>query len=113
MVAKCHRYQKPRGVRRMNRRDFLGAILAAASAPAIVRADSLMRVIPRDTGVLTLAQVREIADLMRERCIPGPYVAFVHPDAGREIMEGADGQRLTMRRGEIVHLDSQFRIITR
>lgn len=36
----------------MDRRGFLGAILAAAVAPAIVRADSLMRIIPRDTRVL-------------------------------------------------------------
>lgn len=35
----------------MNRRGFLGAMLAAAVAPAIVRADSLMRIIPRDTTV--------------------------------------------------------------
>lgn len=32
----------------MNRRGFLGSILAAAAAPAIVRADSLMRIVPRD-----------------------------------------------------------------
>lgn len=36
----------------MNRRSFLGAILAAAAAPAIVRADSLMRILPRETTVL-------------------------------------------------------------
>ena len=36
----------------MNRRSFLGSILAAAVAPAIVRADSLMRIVPRDTLVL-------------------------------------------------------------
>lgn len=36
----------------MDRRGFLGAILAAAAAPAIVRADSLMRVIPREQLVL-------------------------------------------------------------
>ena len=34
----------------MNRRGFLGAILVAASAPAIVRADTLMRTVP--TGLL-------------------------------------------------------------
>lgn len=33
----------------MDRRGFLGSILAAAVAPAIVRADSLMRVVSRDT----------------------------------------------------------------
>lgn len=30
----------------MNRRGFLGSILALAAAPAIVRADSLMRIVP-------------------------------------------------------------------
>lgn len=32
----------------MNRRGFLGSILAACAAPAIVRADSLMRIVPMD-----------------------------------------------------------------
>lgn len=32
----------------VNRRGFLGAILAASVAPAIVRADSLMRIIPQE-----------------------------------------------------------------
>lgn len=31
----------------MNRRGFLGSILAASAAPAIVRADALMRIVPR------------------------------------------------------------------
>lgn len=30
----------------MNRRGFLGAMLTACAAPAIVRADSLMRIVP-------------------------------------------------------------------
>lgn len=39
----------------MNRRGFLGALLAAAAAPAIVRAGSLMPVyVPRPSGLLTL-----------------------------------------------------------
>jgi hypothetical protein len=37
----------------VNRRGFLGAILVAAVAPAIVRADSLMRIVPLDTLVVT------------------------------------------------------------
>lgn len=37
----------------MNRRSFLGSILAAAVAPAIVRADSLMRIVPRETVLIT------------------------------------------------------------
>jgi hypothetical protein len=36
----------------MNRRSFIGSILALASAPAIVRADSLMRIVPRETVIL-------------------------------------------------------------
>lgn len=36
----------------MNRRNFLAGIFAAACAPAIVRADSLMRIVPRGTVVL-------------------------------------------------------------
>lgn len=36
----------------MNRRGFLGSILALAAAPAIVRADSLMRIVPRETILL-------------------------------------------------------------
>lgn len=39
----------------MDRRSFLGSILAACAAPAIVRADSLMRIVPRDVGVMTFA----------------------------------------------------------
>lgn len=35
----------------MNRRGFLSSILALGVAPAIVRADSLMRIIPRETSV--------------------------------------------------------------
>lgn len=36
----------------MNRRGFLQGILIAAAAPAIVRADSLMRMVPTETVVL-------------------------------------------------------------
>jgi hypothetical protein len=46
----------------VNRRGFLGAILAAAAAPAIVRADSLMRVIPVDTEVLTFSSAEILID---------------------------------------------------
>lgn len=37
----------------MNRRGFLQSCLALAAAPAIVRADSLMRIVPRDAGIIT------------------------------------------------------------
>lgn len=40
----------------VTRRGFLGSILAAAVAPAIVRADSLMRIVPREAAVLAVAE---------------------------------------------------------
>lgn len=36
----------------MNRRSFLSSCLALAAAPAIVRADSLMRIVPRKVAVI-------------------------------------------------------------
>jgi hypothetical protein len=41
----------------MNRRGFLGSILALAAAPAIVRADSLMRIVPVETTILPAAPI--------------------------------------------------------
>jgi hypothetical protein len=41
----------------MNRRSFIGSILLAAAAPAIVRADSLMRIVPLDTKIVGVASV--------------------------------------------------------
>lgn len=55
------------------RRGFLGSILALGVAPAIVRADSLMRIVPRDTVVLPDVEsffqgsVRDWAEFMRRR----------------------------------------------
>jgi hypothetical protein len=40
----------------MNRRGFLGSILAAAVAPAIVRADSLMRIVAPTTAEVLAVQ---------------------------------------------------------
>jgi hypothetical protein len=40
----------------MNRRGFLGAMLAAASAPAIVKAENLMKImVPKEKKILTLS----------------------------------------------------------
>lgn len=43
----------------MNRRGFLGSILTACAAPAIVRADSLMRIVPRDLVLVTPGPVED------------------------------------------------------
>lgn len=53
----------------MNRRGFLQFILAAAAAPAIVWADSLMRIIPRETTILQPEfhdGMMQLADLIAE-----------------------------------------------
>lgn len=47
----------------VNRRGFLSSILALATAPAIVRADSLMRVIPMEAPVLL---ERDLVDFIYE-----------------------------------------------
>lgn len=46
----------------MIRRSFLGSILALGAAPAIVRADSLMRVIPTGTTFLTGTEVLRLQE---------------------------------------------------
>lgn len=47
----------------MNRRGFLGSILAACAAPAIVRADSLMRLVPTETLVLSVRPVLDVESI--------------------------------------------------
>ena len=37
----------------MNRRGFIGSILALGASPAIVRADALMRIVPLDVVVVS------------------------------------------------------------
>jgi hypothetical protein len=70
----------------MKRRSFLGAVLAAAAAPAIVRASSLMPVAPRIwtppawgegvVGRMALVQ-QEINDHAADALA---YMVLVHPD---------------------------------
>ena len=42
-----------------NRRGFLGSIFAAAAAPAIVRAESLMKIYVPPQGIITDVQLEE------------------------------------------------------
>jgi hypothetical protein len=53
----------------MNRRGFIGSILALGAAPAIVRADSLMRIVPRETLVAANLTSEKIIELALE-CLP-------------------------------------------
>ena len=50
----------------MNRRSFLSSCLALAAAPAIVRADSLMRIVPRDVAIVAAPAVQSIYTLKRQ-----------------------------------------------
>ena len=66
----------------MNRRSFIASILAAGAAPAIVRADSLMRIVSRDTvvilpEVLSPAEARRIA----ERMLMAHYTPVYFPES--------------------------------
>jgi hypothetical protein len=68
------------------RRSFLGSILALGAAPAIVRADALMRVVPRETlvapsgDVFTLDTLR----LARERLDDAGFI-YWDPAAGHSL----------------------------
>jgi hypothetical protein len=50
----------------VNRRGFLGSILALGAAPAIVRADSLMRILPMERLVLSPLGILMPTGAMRE-----------------------------------------------
>lgn len=50
----------------MNRRGFLSSMIALAAAPAIVRADSLMKIVPRDVEVLTYYEQDIVIDQCRD-----------------------------------------------
>jgi hypothetical protein len=43
----------------MNRRGFLASCLALGAAPAIVRADSLMRIVPVETTILPASWIEQ------------------------------------------------------
>src|SRR5512147_2272809 len=49
----------------MNRRGFLGSILALGAAPAIVRADSLMPIRPRGLWIIEPLDYSHAADALR------------------------------------------------
>jgi hypothetical protein len=82
---------------KMNRRDFLKTTLAACAAPAIVRADSLMRIVPTETLVLPTALT-----------LPVPYVFYTGVQPAGTYMfstyvKEAGSQCLIRRAKKIVH----------
>lgn len=97
----------------MNRRSFLWSILAAAVAPAIVRADSLMRIVPRETVLVdpyfdsvTLlerfhgatrfaAPIVRVTELMETRSAGGIVGTLYEYSVGEvEILTGFQGERI-------------------
>jgi hypothetical protein len=89
----------------MNRRGFLGAILAGCAAPAIVRADALMRVVPLGTDVLTLDTIRRGAAILDGAMwVPADDWAL----ALHDVYAGGTG---VVRTGEIGRIEG-FRIVT-
>jgi hypothetical protein len=107
------------------RRSFLAGILAAGAAPAIARAESLMRVVPVERTIFRFRRVYPISD------IGVGNVAIVPADAGKiweDAIRGAttdgtgwvrvgvdpaldDKVGLALIRGEIGRIDSEVRII--
>lgn len=85
------------------RRNFLGSILALGAAPAIVRADALMRVVPVGTTVLNAADVSwSPVDFDRDTFIK---CVLVYRDDGRS---GADHTVTRILHGrEIRLIDSE------
>jgi hypothetical protein len=80
----------------MNRRGFLGSILLAAAAPAIVRADSLMRIVPRDVVLLGdyaldargsghLIYATDPASPLGDRCVTS--VMVLRPDGRYDLID--------------------------
>lgn len=79
----------------MNRRSFMGSILALGTAPAVLRAENLMRIRP-----LEVASLDDVIRVMRSHNIPGPYFAVTHHDFGHQMGVSAtfsDGKRLSVR----------------
>lgn len=89
----------------ISRRGFLGSILAACAAPAIVRADSLMQIVPTDAAVMTGTEVLAYQDNMA-RALQGfnqeEYDAMIRA-AVRRLADGLERDFLhALTRGSVV-----------
>jgi len=80
----------------MRRRGFLGAILAAAAGPAIVRASSLMPIyVPPKPAIIGVDMAAGLYE---------SYSAFVHPSMYEEIIDWARTGEASLYRGELYSL---------
>lgn len=89
----------------MNRRSFLQSCLALAAAPAIVRADSLMRIVPRDLTLLMPWQ-QEIASLIG--CTRAVFANDLLTDTmlmRLDTLQGGTQYHVTVRMGETIPND--------
>lgn len=117
----------------MNRRGFLQSCLIACAAPAIVRADSLMRILPSSTSIyvpnagisllvpksvrasisiprtgfleLQLVSAAGLRDALRYYEIDGPIV--IHHDRYTDPVTGFPIMTSTARFNEVVHVGDE------
>jgi len=93
----------------LNRRGFLGSLLALGAAPAIVRADSLMRVVPRDLGIgagwrtttgglLSLVQETEWALVQDILVVRSDIIDLTFGDRSPEICANIERNNALLRR---------------
>lgn len=76
----------------MNRRGFMGSILALGAAPAIVRADALMRVRPRDDGILANAGTPVFFQMQSIDAFSPPQLLLCHPEKDGFWVRAVDGK---------------------
>lgn len=82
----------------MNRRHFLAGILAAGAAPAIVRADSLMRLVVRPQELVVPVTASDIINIALQRLEPQLERAWWDARIyGRGVIEVVGGSIVTAR----------------
>lgn len=80
----------------MDRRGFIGSILVACAAPAIVRADSLMRIVPVNTTILPAGTV-SLKVTGAIDVASSENLAYLICTADRDYVPSGDGWRLLER----------------
>lgn len=101
----------------MNRRGFLGGILAACAAPAIVKAELLMPVrkivVPNETisGLVLLQRAEEKMRPLLTHAVCDPYWCFVPVSLYEEIVEARGPRPPKLYTGEIGVVDCGIRFV--
>lgn len=89
----------------MNRRGFLGGILAACAAPAIVKAELLMPVrkivVPANETISGLIMPQRADEKMRRHAAWDPYLCFVPVSVYEEIAKAKGSRPSKLYSGEL------------